>query len=462
MNRKALVIGDAGNEVHDETVRTYFLASAPGGWTCDIVMRGAGAPNGHIVAYLATMDLCVDYAIDNGYDIVIRSYTSCYSYKAEWDIATEAGIIVLVAHAQNLHARYTSPPRLFSAITVGGGNVANELSYGPGLEIFDLPADLVLAESWCTPTAAGRVAKFFDDHPAYNLFDAREHLREAASFYDNWVEDGGYGRATSGAEAALDLAPPLEVYALIDDGRRGVTFYWENFISTRFYQTRITKDDGTIIYQGTDVTFHWVSDVEGSEIFHFYSEDGDGELSPDEPFSTVTIDGLELPVLPEPAPVPEEEEPSYEGYCTQNGSTDGDICPARVSLYQLQRLTSEAGDAIIQSVIDKAIEAADDEINSYCGKKYVVPFDPVPTRVKNLSADIAVYKLYLKRTQALGGEVLKSIRDSYTDAIAFLKDVAAGRAVIDGAVKPTVNTTRTGGSFHANDRVFGKDSLDQL
>ena len=149
------------------------------------------------------------------------------------------------------------------------------------------------------------------------------------------------------------------------------------------------------------------------------------------------------------------------GYCTQNGSNAGDISPSKLAVTRLQQLTSEDGLSVVQSVIDQVISEADSDIDSYAGKKYVVPFNPVPAKVKNLSVAIAVYKLHEKRIDALV-EIPKSIRDMYDDAINFLKDVAKGVAVIDGAVSPSANPKTTGGSFNANPRIFGKDSIDRL
>jgi len=159
---------------------------------------------------------------------------------------------------------------------------------------------------------------------------------------------------------------------------------------------------------------------------------------------------------------PEEDDPEYSGYCTQAGSADGDIAPVRISLEQLRQLTGDSDTIVIQSVVDSAIRDADDMINSYCGRKYVVPFDPIPSRIRNLSSALATFNLFEKRLSNTGGDVPDGIRKMYDNAVSFLKDVAAGRAVIDGAVTPTVNTNRSGGSFHANDRIFDADSMGHL
>jgi len=148
-----------------------------------------------------------------------------------------------------------------------------------------------------------------------------------------------------------------------------------------------------------------------------------------------------------------EADPAYTGYCSQDGSSDGDIAPARISIEQLRQLTGDSETIVFQPVVDGAIQSADDLINSYCGKHYNVPFVPIPSRVKNLSADIAVYNLFKKRSMETGGDVPVGYRKLYDDAVSFLKDVATGRALIDGAVKPPSSTANTGGYFHAKKKT---------
>lgn len=145
-------------------------------------------------------------------------------------------------------------------------------------------------------------------------------------------------------------------------------------------------------------------------------------------------------------------------YCTQNGITPGDIMPVRISESQLLQLATEDDtvDVVDQSVIEDAIEAADAEIDSYCAVKYSVPFSTVPKRIKNLSADIATYNLFKKRSATVG--MPESIRDSYEDAIAFLKDVSAGKASL-GIDPPPTNNSVTNAKVKSNDRVFTRDSM---
>lgn len=145
-------------------------------------------------------------------------------------------------------------------------------------------------------------------------------------------------------------------------------------------------------------------------------------------------------------------------YCTQTGITDGDIMPGRISEDQLLQLTSE-NDTVDQDVIDDAIESADAEIDSYCGVKYSVPFATVPTRVKSLSADMATYYLFKKRAALVG--MPESIRQSYDDAIAFLKDVSRGTASLGVDPAPTKNSATTL-KVNSNDRTFSKGSMNSF
>jgi phage gp36-like protein len=79
--------------------------------------------------------------------------------------------------------------------------------------------------------------------------------------------------------------------------------------------------------------------------------------------------------------------------------------------------------------------------------------------VKDLSRKFAAFNLFDRRA-SIG--IPENVRKWFEDGIAFLKDVAKGTASIDGAIEPTSNPKTTGGSFNANDRIFGKDSLDSL
>jgi hypothetical protein len=267
--KRALVIGSPGNEWHEEWVRSTFLYEAPT-WTCHIAELGGGTPSGNYVIYTYEMSEVIAFAIANDYNILIHCYAGAYQYKANWDAAVAAGIAVFCAHGSNSDERLTYPPRLSSAVYVGGGDTENSLSYGPGLEMYDDDAPLPgWAESSSTPTVAGKFATIMDAHPSYNIFDGRQHLRQLCGG-GAWVEDGGYGRPLVSNEpiSSLNAAPPLELQASINDNV--ISFTWQNFLQTGFFGVKITKADGTVLYQGPGTSFEYAAEESGQQGFRVY------------------------------------------------------------------------------------------------------------------------------------------------------------------------------------------------
>jgi phage gp36-like protein len=95
----------------------------------------------------------------------------------------------------------------------------------------------------------------------------------------------------------------------------------------------------------------------------------------------------------------------------------------------LIELTTDSGSAPDPNVIAAAIAKADAEINSYIGVRYILPLEDVPEIITSISANIAVYYLYARRA------VMQQVhRDNYLSALAFLKDIVAGRAKLKDAV----------------------------
>jgi phage gp36-like protein len=136
-------------------------------------------------------------------------------------------------------------------------------------------------------------------------------------------------------------------------------------------------------------------------------------------------------------------------YCTQ------DDLLALIPPTELAQLTAESGDTPDAAVVADAIAQAGAEIDSYLAVRYRLPLAATPDRIKSLAADIAIYHLYSRRS------LMHQVRlDKYTQAIAFLKDVAAGRARIlgadaaeePGAAENVVEVTSSG-------RVFSRDKM---
>lgn len=142
-------------------------------------------------------------------------------------------------------------------------------------------------------------------------------------------------------------------------------------------------------------------------------------------------------------------------YCTQADLLN------RITEAELAQLTSESGSVVVPAKVNDAIASADEEINSYCAVQYVVPMAPVPVRIKQLSLTMTLFYLYLSRAAKIGG-VPEDVRVSYEDAVGFLKLVAAGKARIEGAVKPTEIDDPSTPTFPKGKRIFTHNSMEDL
>jgi len=135
-------------------------------------------------------------------------------------------------------------------------------------------------------------------------------------------------------------------------------------------------------------------------------------------------------------------------YCTE------DDLIKMISPSELAELTVESGEVPDSLIIAEAISKAEAEIDSYLGVRYVVPLASPPARVKALAVDLAIYHLYSRRS------VAPPVRQQkYEAVVAFLKQVAAGQAVIIGpqGELPTVAKEVTDATSAT--RVFSRDTL---
>ena len=100
-----------------------------------------------------------------------------------------------------------------------------------------------------------------------------------------------------------------------------------------------------------------------------------------------------------------------------------------IALYgedQMSLLADRTGDFVADpEVIGKAIARADAEIDSHVGARYPLPLASVPEILRQLSSDIAVYRLATD-----GGALTNEHRQRYEDAVAHLRRIADGRAVL--------------------------------
>ncbi|MBS0370756.1 MAG: DUF1320 domain-containing protein [Proteobacteria bacterium] len=108
--------------------------------------------------------------------------------------------------------------------------------------------------------------------------------------------------------------------------------------------------------------------------------------------------------------------------------------------------------AVVDSVLDRAIADADAEIDGYVGARYALPLpDPVPPVLVPIACDIARYRLF-------DDSVTDVVRQRYEDAIARLKDIAAGRLSL-GIDPAQVEAAQVGVRVRAPAQVFSDELL---
>jgi phage gp36-like protein len=128
----------------------------------------------------------------------------------------------------------------------------------------------------------------------------------------------------------------------------------------------------------------------------------------------------------------------------------------------LAQLADDTGQADATSVVDAKgdllaaiIEDADRMMDSYIAAKYIVPVDP-PTRVlTRCSVAIAIYDLHMRRDWTVTPEM----KTRYDDMVAWLRDVAAGKAKIDSATELATAATSDRATFTAETREYTRTSL---
>ena len=106
--------------------------------------------------------------------------------------------------------------------------------------------------------------------------------------------------------------------------------------------------------------------------------------------------------------------------------------------------------------IDEALATADDEINGYLSRRYVLPLPSVPDLLKRQAIVIAFYWLGDRDNQ-----VTDLLQKRYDSAIAKVKEIAAGKLDL-GLPTPDMPPEGSVGKVELvqqNERLFTRDSL---
>jgi phage gp36-like protein len=113
-------------------------------------------------------------------------------------------------------------------------------------------------------------------------------------------------------------------------------------------------------------------------------------------------------------------------------------------------------DTINDTWIDEALATADDEINGYLSRRYVLPLPTVPDMLKREAIVIAFYWLADRDNQATN-----LLQDRYDRAIAKVKEIAAGKVDL-GLPTPDQPPEGAVGKVELvqeNERLFTRNSL---
>ncbi len=129
----------------------------------------------------------------------------------------------------------------------------------------------------------------------------------------------------------------------------------------------------------------------------------------------------------------------------------------------IDRLTDAVATSLSASdaVIDEALAGADGEVNSYLAGRYRVPVDAGHTQAASLlrtaTLNLAEWQLWTRR----GREIPPRIQDARQASIGWLRDLAAGRAVLPAATTIAAATVNApAASIAGSSSVMTQSSMD--
>ena len=120
-----------------------------------------------------------------------------------------------------------------------------------------------------------------------------------------------------------------------------------------------------------------------------------------------------------------------------------------------QRTNRIDGSSIDATVLTRAIDDADAEINSYLAVRYQLPLSELPSVLVRVACDIARYRLY-------DDGAPETVRTRYQDAVGLLKRMSSGEVQLAGGSPiPVASGGRTVAS-RSPARVFSSETLSKF
>lgn len=108
------------------------------------------------------------------------------------------------------------------------------------------------------------------------------------------------------------------------------------------------------------------------------------------------------------------------------------------------------------SWIEQALEQADEEINSFLGRRYLLPLPTVPGMLNKIAISIAFYWLADRDTQAT-----ELLQKRYDMALTSLREIANGKRELGlpTVEAPSESSVGKVELLQQNERMFTRDSL---
>lgn len=138
--------------------------------------------------------------------------------------------------------------------------------------------------------------------------------------------------------------------------------------------------------------------------------------------------------------------------------TTQDALILRFTVEELKATAGRGEDGEIDAaVVTKAIVDATSTVDSYIGARYALPLATVPDQIKSAAEDLARYQLYTVECPTL----VKERRDQ---AIAWLKDISAGKATLGVPTLAPAEAAQSGTDirFCPGDRRTSRAELRKL
>lgn len=105
---------------------------------------------------------------------------------------------------------------------------------------------------------------------------------------------------------------------------------------------------------------------------------------------------------------------------------------ARFGEQELIQLSDPEAQALHADVLEEALKDASGVMDSYLARRYTLPLATIPAVLVECCADLAIYRLM--RLRPLGS--LEDAKERSEAALAWLKDLASGKAVLTGLETP--------------------------